>query len=225
MTQEDTAAITEVAKEMLVTSNEAEETPPNSEPEAAANDSQETATDEFNFDIEVPEDLLEELEIPDEEDEETEEEYEDEYEDPDSLKRKLAAERKKVEYLEKQKVEKGRKEWAKEAAKFFPLSEPYLEKITATSRRSFIREAKAKHEELKPLFEKFSEKNKIILEAEKAKAIEEARAIAEKAWGKPTSGPDVPPSNAEISVEEEKALINKGGLFEVTKEMIKRGVV
>lgn len=135
----------------------------------------------------------------------------DEYVDPEvaALRRQLAAERKRAEHYEKQHAKSSQKAWAKEAEKYYPLAD--TTSITATSRRAFMREAKAQHERLKPQFARFQE-------AEKARL----RAEAAEQWGAPVQGGQIPSAAADLDARVAAAR-KTGSLAKVFKEMLLPG--
>lgn len=213
--QEDAAAVVDDG-------NEAEDTP--SSEETAAPPAQEA---ELTFGEQMPEGLAEELDEPDFEEEaereyeaqQDEEEYEGGYEDPELRKRLLAAE-KKAEHYEQLRAREAQKSWRAEATKYFPLAEHSFDKIKATSRRGFLREAKQIHETtysyLKPHLDKLQE----ATEKAKETATTEARQDAERAWGRPTTGGSEVPS---LTQEQEKRMQRArrtGDFADVVKAMV-----
>lgn len=178
--------------------------------EAPAAPVQETEPAQPVAEDEMPEDIKALLDGPDfeEDDDEpvapaaqAEPEYDDdEYEDPEvaKLRKRLAAEQKKTAWLEQQRLERERKGWEKEAAKYLPHSEPFLGNINATSKRAFLREARDYHEAVKAHIAKHGQ-------ADVERAKEEAKAEAQAAWGNPTTGPGTTPldvNQAEAQWEE-----------------------
>ena len=150
---------------------------------------------------EMPDDLKALLDEPDfgEDDDEPEpvavaqaepEQYEDDdvYEDPEKakLKKQLAAAQKRLAWQEEQRLIRDRASWEKEAKKYLPHSEPFLSNIKATSKRGFLREARDYHEAVKNHISKVGQ-----ADVEAAKA--EAKAEAQQAWGKATTGPGTTP--------------------------------
>jgi hypothetical protein len=227
MTDDNVGDAAEVAKAILLSDiNEAEqeEAPSESEDSAAPEVEEVQETDFPDLDAEIPEDILEALEVPDEEDEDEEEEEEEyEYEDAEELKRKLTAERKKRKFLEDQKIRQGVKAWKAEAIKYFPFSESSLDNIQATSRRSYLKAARAEHEKVKPIVQRMAKVFQDKIEEEKKKGFEQGRAEAQASWGKPTTGPGAPPVEGELSVEKQLALNEKGGLAAVYRAMMDSG--
>lgn len=153
---------------------------------------------EINFD--TPEEIRDLLEEPDldleEPDDRSVEEFDivnpveiDEYSDENT--KRLAAQvnrlNKQLAWEKQQKVKASKRGWAEEARKYFQFSNP--EVIQADSRRSFLREAKAQHDAVakvaKPIFDQL----KVQKAQLKEQALAEARAEAEKRWGRPTQGP------------------------------------
>jgi hypothetical protein len=178
------------------------EAPSSEETVAEAEAQQETvieASDLPNLDPTLPEDLAEELEMPDwdedegeaEEREEEDEEWDGEEDDPrvQALKARLAKAEKKAAWAERKRAESQRAKWEAEAEKYFPLSKHALGDIQATSRRGFLREAKRQHEIVRPhvqvFVEELKKKQDAAVESAKAAALEEAK----RAWGRPTVGP------------------------------------
>jgi hypothetical protein len=175
---------------------------PSSQTEAVAETPQETAPEAptINLDPPLPPDILMDVDADDEPEDEPEawedhgarlaqvdQDDPDEYVDPQvaHLRAELKRVQKQAEYEKGLRLKSDRKKWEKEAAQFFPLADPST--IKAESRRAFRREAHAQHERMKnnPQFKAF-------LEAERLRVRQEAAA----AWGKPTSGPGAPPSEA-----------------------------
>ncbi len=222
----DEQAAADAARELLAESSdiEAEETPSGPESPVAQEDEQETEETVEVFDVEAPEDLLQELDMPEfeEEPEEVEDEAEYLYDDPDALKRKLDAEKKKTAYLEGLRAQDNKRAWKAEALKFFPLAEYALDDIEAKSRRAYLREARKAHDAIKPTVSKVVENAKKMVEKAKADALTEAREQAAAAWGVPTTGPGVVPGDATQQVEKEKAIFEKRGLAGVMREMIEK---
>lgn len=189
------------------------ETPSSEDPAAEVETQQEAeaeAIDLPNLDPTLPEDLAEELEMPDWDEVEDEVEQ-DEVEDDDDeyaddphyqkLQARLRAAEKKAEWAEQQRAKANRSKWEAEARKYFPLSEHTLKDIQSTSRRGFLREAKRQHEIVKPhvmaFMQELSTKQSAAVEAAKAEALAEAK----RAWGKPTVGP----GGREPTTESERA--------------------
>jgi hypothetical protein len=178
---------TDGLSEMLgVEAEEAEEAPLSSESEAEA----EAEDEEIP---ELPEDLARELEVDFEEDDvetspasEAQETVEDEPwldDETKELRAKLAAVEKKNQFLEKQRLEVDSAKWHGEAFKYFPYAD--YTTINATSKRSYLRQAKASHEKVMPHILAEREKYNAKLEEEKARIAEEYKAEAANAWGVP----------------------------------------
>lgn len=212
---------------------EAEDTPSSEETDETTDEVvEETVEDTSPFEVEVPDDLLMELAL--EEDEEPEEEEPDEDEDPDDfsapdpkMAKALARAQREASFYKERVVKSSRTKWEDEAKKFFPLAESVLPQIKAESRRSFLRQAKAAHDTVLPFVRTAVER----VNAEKASAIEnataEARAQAEKAWGKPTveGGPSTPAELDDQQKRLEKAR-RTGDFADTVKTMLfpaKRG--
>jgi hypothetical protein len=186
------------------------------EPVAEGEDAPEETELEFpTFEVEVPEELLEELSLEELELDDLEEVVEDDEEDEylseadARLKKELAAAKKERDYYKSLRTKDARKNWVEEAKKFFPLSGPVLGEIQADSRRSFLRQAKAAHETVLPFVKDVQDRAKEQLVAAKEKAREEAKAEAAKAWGKPTVGNEVVPDLEERTERLERARQNR----------------
>ena len=183
-------------------------------PEAEAND--DTAEEQMPAQPvveEMPDDLKALLaEVDDElpadpepEEEEPEDELPDEdvYKDPEvaKLEKKLAAAQKKIDWQNERELARGRKVWRAEAEKYLPYSTPFLDGIAATSRRGYMKQAAAYHEANKGFLEKQGQAH-----VETAKA--QAKAEAQEAWGRATTGPGTAPldvSAAQAQWEEARA--------------------
>src|SRR5206468_4063129 len=111
----------------------------------------------------LPEEIVEELESPtDEEIQESLEEEEEGYYELDESGRQLlararAAER-KAEHYEKLRIQEAKKSWTEEAQKFFPLSAHVVDGIQADSRKSFLKQAKAAHEAVVPYVKEITDR-------------------------------------------------------------------
>lgn len=135
-----------------------------------------------------------------------------EYVDPEvaELRKRAEAAEKKAAHYEKLRLDASKKTWAAEAKEFFPLSNP--DDISATSRRDFLRQAKSRHDSLKPTVEAF-------LAAEREKLQAQAAAM----WGRPTvAGPQVP-GQATEEVEAERRAQEAGGFDGLLKHWVKSG--
>jgi hypothetical protein len=205
---------------------------PEEEAQEATEEEAEEVVEPVNFSPTVPEDLEEYLNAPDFEDDdavepevEEEEEESEEYEDERyvKLKKQLASERKRREYAERLRMDAQRDKWAQEATKYFPLSEHLLDSITATSRRAFLREARKAHETVKPYVSEYIERAKKQATAAKEDAKAAGRQDAEKAWGKPLTGPGSVPLSASAKKEALENARNSGSLTKVVREMFKQG--
>lgn len=175
-----------------------------------------------SFSTELPADLLAELDEPEFTPGEQEDDDLAEYEDdsPELVSRLRAAER-KAAYYEGLRVADAAKGWKDEASKFFPLSEPFLTEIKATSRRSFLKQAKAAHERMVPLVEeKILGPTRQALESERARITAEARADAERAWGRPAIDATPVPSEVTATREEVDRNRQRGDLAATIKSMI-----
>jgi hypothetical protein len=176
-----------------------------------------------NFDIEVPPDVLAELE----EDDPAEVTDEDlsafsaqygEDNDPELLRRLAAAER-RAAHLEALRVKEAKKNWKEEAVKFFPLSEPFLDEINSNSRRGFLRTAKQLNDRMKPLIEeKVLKPARAAREAELAAVQEEAKGKARDAWGTPVQ--DEEANAAPVVVQQEARRRKRGEFSDVVRGML-----
>ena len=212
MPEETAASAAEQLAQALVSADEAPEEASGSEEVAAEAQAQPEATSEFELEPEIPDDVREFLEEPNfEEEAETEveasqpEEYnEEEYTDPalaEERKKRIAAE-KKAAWLEQQRVQANLGKWREEAVKYFPLSQPVLDDITATSRRGFLREAQRAHEKTLPVFKQVAEMFEAKLKTAQTQADEAERDIEKAQWGPATSGPGgVPPEAAALQAK------------------------
>jgi hypothetical protein len=164
-----------------------------------------------------------ERQLLDEEIAEVESGYEPEEEeqpvDSNARKRAIIAE-KKASYYENLRAQDSRKKWEVEAAKHFPFSTYAFPKITATSRRGFLRDAKAAHEAVKPFIKSAVQKREEELQAERAKLREQEQAKAQDAWGKPTNAPSTPAGRYEAEMEKAR---QSGDLAERIAVMMKAG--
>jgi hypothetical protein len=213
-------------------------------PEAVSStDEVEVETEEttsFDFSPEIPEDILREIgeaEIDEEVDRElasrpavVDDEYsysEDPVETEDSVRERLKLE-KRNKWLEDQLAQTSRGKWEDEAKKFFPLSEHALGEIKATSRRSFLKQAKARHEAILPHVQKVLADAKQFVDVEKQAAVSEGRAAAKAAFGEPLTGPDVnsvdqAAHDAAVSSARQSVREGRGSLVDVFKELMKAG--
>lgn len=193
---------------------------PNSE--TAAPEAQ-VAEPEVDFNPELPEDLLEFLEEPDDEEDEVqvgtiETDDEEVYLDPEELARQNAKLKKKIEWEQKKALSASRKAWAAEAQKYAPLSRP--ETITATSRRAFLREAKAQHDQnyklVAPIVDQYRKKEENI----RVEVERQVRAELEQAWGRPTVGAAGAPSLASQKADDLQKARNSRNLTGAVKALI-----
>lgn len=109
-----------------------------------------------DFDVELPPELVAELaepEIEDVTDDEVESYVEEYGEENRELAARMLAAEKKAAHFERLRQQEAKKNWQAEAEKFFPLSAPLLDAITATSRRGYLNAAKDIHNKLKPSVE------------------------------------------------------------------------
>jgi len=204
-----TEAASEVLSEDLGIFAEAPDTGEQTEPEAVTEIVAVEEVDPF-AEVELPEDIRELVEVPDFEAEaetevesflvsqaqEVDEEFDIENEwDPekkDILKRLYAAE-KKAQFYEEKRAEEATKNWSQEAEKFFPYAD--VSKIKATSRRAFLRAAKAEHDSRKAENTALAEKLRPKIESEikadlraqiEAEVRAELKEQTAQAWGSPT---------------------------------------
>lgn len=202
-----TEAASEVLSEDLGIFAEAPEQGEQTEPEAVENVAVEV--DPF-AEVELPDDIRELVEVPDFEAEaeqevesylvseakEVDEEFDIENEwDPEKkeiLKRLYAAE-KKAQFYEEKRAEEAAKNWSQEAEKYFPYAD--TSKIQATSKRAFLRAAKAEHDakkaEIASLEERVRPKIEAAIKADLRAEIEaevraELKEQTAQAWGSPT---------------------------------------
>lgn len=188
-------------------------------------ESQETAPLLPTWEVELPDDLAAELETPEVTDEDIQRELEqneswDEMSDSERalLARATAAE-KKAKHFEDLRVADARKSWVEEAKKFFPLSAHALPEIKATSRTAFLRQAKDAHTAVIPYVKEITDKAAEAIDAEKAKATAEARAEAEKNWGKPPTS-NTQPGAATVDQDKIQRHRERRELHQVVREMI-----
>lgn len=143
--------------------------------------------------------------------------------DPDSSARLKALEKRNA-FLEGRLVETNRSKWVAENARAYPLLAEYakdeLNKIQATSRRGFAREAKAANDRIaaiaKPLLDSITAR----LAEDRDKATTEARSAVAASWGEPALDPAATGvSTAQLDAV--KKARQTGDLSNVIKEMIK----
>lgn len=195
---------------------------------AAEQETEENEDDPFpSWEIELPDDLRDDLELPEAEDDDVVAELEgtEEYQLLDEEGRKLLARaraaEKKAEHYENLRLREAKRGWKEEALKFFPLAAHALDQIAndAKSHRDFRRKAQAAHEAVVPYVKEVTDKAKAVIESEKEKARTEARADAEHAWGRPAKGGGTP---VEASITQEQVARNRerGDLASTVKAMI-----
>ena len=195
------------------------------EPAGAPEIAQEPVIELPDLSTELPDDIQELLDAPDfdEDPAPTFTSSEDEFVDPEELARENAKLRKKLEWEQTQKLNIARKNWAAEATKYFPYARP--DQINATSRRAFLRAAKEQHDAVAvhvlPALEAARK-----AEAE-ARAVAEAkvRAEAAEAWGKPTVGGSVAPSEAAQKSDDLQRARNSRDLAKVARALIDGNVI
>lgn len=121
-------------------------------------------------------------------DEEISHQDDDEWVYSEDRKRAIIAE-KRAAYLESQNAKRERGRWEAEARKQWPYSTYAFQNIKATSRRQFLREAKAAAEAVTPFIKEVVAKREAELAAERANLKAEEKAKAAEAWGEPTTPP------------------------------------
>lgn len=224
MSTSEEAAVN-AARKLLVEAAEAEEATPSGEDEGEQ-EAEAPETFEFpSFQVTLPEELDEDLSVED--DSTPVEEEEDEYNEYESeaekeLRRKLKQVEKERDHYRAIREKNDRKQWEKEASEYFTLATPLFGEIQATSKRAFMRQAKAIHEKLDPMVqEKVIKPAQAALEAEREKIRAEERERAAKAWGRP-----VPASGGadEVDAQETQRQIEtaraKGDLSGAIKAML-----
>lgn len=219
MPSSEEAAATAAAT-LLGTEEVVEETPSDTETTETV---EQIEMPEFN--IELPADLLAELQEFDEESVEDDEEelaaLTEQYgEDNPELLRRLRMAEKKSEHMERLRLADAKKNWQEEAEKFFPLSQPFLDEIQQTSRRGFLRTAKSIHDRMLPIVEeKVLKPARDSIAQAKADATVEAKNDAKAAWGKPVDDGSVS-SEVRVTQEVVQGRRRKGELSDVIRNMI-----
>src|SRR5262245_25234365 len=217
-TETETEAVVE--GEVEETSEQPEEAPV-AEAEEAQHETAPELPDEIrelletpDFDAEAEDALRDELETT-----ETEDEVEEWEEDPKvlELKKQLIKEQKKSAWFEKLRAESERKKWEDEASKYFPYADQT--QIQSTSRRGFLRAAKAQHDAIKDKVDAALLGDRKRLDDEREAMREEIRKEVEAAWGKVTTGPGVPPADAAEKAEQTDEAFKKSFVAGV-REMI-----
>lgn len=196
------------------------------EPEASAVDTPEVQQEADTPTI--PEDVLEMLETPDFDAEaaaEVEAETpEDAWEDEATkeLRKQLRAAEKRAEFLETQRLKNELPRWKDEARKYFPHAD--VDKIDASSRRGFLKAAKAQHEAVADKVEAAvaAKLGGFNPEAERERIRAEVKAELEQAWGSPTVTTTIVPNDtAESDAKVDAAIQNRGlaaGIMEMFKQ-------
>lgn len=200
----------------------AEETP--NSPDAVAEGPQETAPavelPDLNDDL--PDELAAFLEEPDFEDEEPT--YtaasDDEFVDPDELARENAKLKKRLEWAEQQKAKAEQAKWQAEARKHFPYAN--VDSINATSRRAFLKQARAMHESNKALIAPQIEALRAKEAALRAEVEAKVKAELAEAWGKPNlgGGPSGAPVEAAAAADELQRARNSRNLAGIAKALM-----
>ena len=200
------------------------------QPEAVADtEPQETEEEEASFEIdpELPDDVKALVDEPDFEEQaeaelalEEPDDDDDDYVDPEvrDLRKQLKVAQKKAEHFESLRLRADRSKWETEAAKFFPFANP--DTIAADSRRGFLREAKAQHEQIKAAVQPVLAQYKADRETIRAELEAEVRAEISAAWGKPTVNPNAVPTLAQDRTDKVDALIQSKGLAAGIREML-----
>lgn len=175
--------------------------------EASETTSGEAATEvEFpSFETEIPPEIAALLEEDETDISVTEDELdqlvEENEEVPREILARMRAAEKRAEHLERLRVADSRKNWSEEAKKFFPLAEPFLDEINATSRRGYLKTAKQVHDKMVPLIEeKILKPARDAMASTREETVTEVREEARNAWGQPvTQGA---PSDAQVTVQQ-----------------------
>ncbi len=201
--------------------DEAPATPVNSPTDAAADEPQDAAL-ELPSVPDLPEDLAEFLDEPDFDEEitSTSPVDEDEFVDPDELARRLAIAEKRLAFAEQKRAEAERNKWVTEAQKFFPFAD--ASKITATSRRAFLRQARDAHQSVASHVTPLLADIEAAKEAARKQAYEEAKVEAASAWGKPNlgGGPSGAPVEAADAADRLDAARNSRNMTKVVKALM-----
>lgn len=182
-----------------------------------------------NWEIELPEDIQNDLTDataePTDEDVVAELEQTEEYqlldEEGQRLLARARAAEKKAEHYERLRLDEAKKGWKEEALKFFPLSAHALDEIgkTAKSHREYRRQAESAHKAVIPYVKDVTDKAKAVIDSEKAKAVEEARAEAAEAWGS-VPRPTHTPTEAQITQEQINRNRSRGDFSSTVRAMI-----
>lgn len=198
------------------------------QPEAVADEAEPQETDStFDIDPELPDDVKALVDEPDFEEEAEVELSAEEPDDDDDyeydeekreLKKQLKIAQKKAEHFEKLRLQADRSKWEAEAEKFFPFADPQA--IQADSRRAFLRQAKAQHEQIKTAVQPVIDKFQADRETIRAELEAEIRAEVTAAWGRPTVNPNPVPAEAKDKTDKVDALIQSRGLAAGIREML-----
>lgn len=169
-------------------------------PEAEAPAEAPEPVEPVNFNPDLPDDLKAELDAA-EIDEEVEAEVAayvpepDEWGNPGEVDEEAVRQRIKLqkenEYLKRQLTQSNASKWRAEAEQYMPLSKHALDDIAkqATSRRHFLRLAKAEHDRILPHVQAYLADAKTVVDAETNSATDTARAAVADAWGQPLVDP------------------------------------
>ncbi len=138
----------------------------------------------------------------------------------DELRAELVKAQRKADHEKQLRVQTGVKAWRAEAATKFPYSQP--ERITAESRRDFLRQAQAQDASVRQVAEPIVNKYKAREAALRTEIEAQVRAEYEKGWGPVTvgGGPGAPPVDLEQKLEKSR---KKRDLFGVTKALMEGG--
>lgn len=170
---------------------------PDAESVAAPEAPDEPEDEPYAWSPDIPDDIVRELaeaDIDAEVEVELAQREPDEYgqydEDDDAVRERIKLQ-KRNEFLERELTKTKKTAWADEARKYFPLAEHALPTIEATSRRGYLRAAKAEHERVLPHVQRYLEQAKEAVGQVTDEARADAKAKAKAAWGDPVVGPDV----------------------------------
>jgi hypothetical protein len=200
------------------------EAPEATEVEASGAEHEVPEVDFPSFDIELPPELAAELAEPEvdlsvEDDEQYHELVETYGEENNELITRMRAAEKKAEHFERLRLTEAKKNWAEEAKQYFPLAEPFLEEIQATSKRGYLRTAKQVHEKMLPIVEeRVLKPARAAIEQTKAETITETKEELRDAWGQPIT--QRPPSEAAVTTEVAHARRRRGELSDTIRNMV-----
>jgi len=194
--------------------------------EAAEAAEQEPEAEEFDYEAELPPEIQQNLEGPEDEPElelEAEEpnwetDEDEEYVDDDVQKErnKRVALEKKVAWLEGNALTRNRKTWVEKDGKYFPFANVEEIATKASSRKEFDRMAKSENDRIKAL----PAVQRIL-----AQKTGESKQPTADEWGAPSSGPGLVPSNADEAQIKLEAARKTGSLPKVIKAMFDTGKI